>query len=91
VIGGVHERAEFVDGSWYLTQLACGTGLEDVWVEAEILKSWNAEIPDAPGLVVFQHPEMELYQRLVTGISPRSHTEGLMNEVIAHGLTISAV
>jgi hypothetical protein len=65
--------------------------LEDVWVEAEILKSWNAEIPDAPGLVVFQHPEMELYQRLVTGISPRSHTEGLMNEVIAHGLTISAV
>jgi hypothetical protein len=52
-------------GRWYLGQLANGNGLEDVWVEAEMLKSWNAEIEEAGGLVVFQQPEMELYQRLV--------------------------
>jgi hypothetical protein len=58
-------------GRWYLIQLAYGTGLEDVWVEAEILKSWNAEIQDAPGLVVFRQPEMELYQRLVESARAR--------------------
>lgn len=52
-------------GRWYLGQLENGTALEDVWVEAGILKSWNAEIGDGAGLVVFQQPEIGLYQRLV--------------------------
>ncbi|MCU0779430.1 MAG: hypothetical protein MUF86_17440 [Akkermansiaceae bacterium] len=65
VAGGVHERAEFGDGQWYLAQLDNGCGLEN----AAFLDLQIQENPGgtsiAAGLVVFQQPEIELYQRLV--------------------------
>jgi DNA polymerase-3 subunit epsilon len=52
-------------GRWYLGQLANGNGLEDAaFLDLQIQENADgASI--AAGLVVFQQPEMELYQRLV--------------------------
>ena len=52
-------------GCWYLGQLANGSGLEDAaFLDLQIQENAGGTSIDA-GLVVFQQPEMELYQRLV--------------------------
>ena len=58
-------------GRWYLGQLANGCGLEDAaFLDLQIQE--NADGTSiAPGLVVFQQPEMELYQRLVEAARAR--------------------
>ena len=49
-------------GRWYLEQLENGTVLEDAaFLDLEIQEHTG----DEAGLVVFQQPEMELYERLV--------------------------
>jgi DNA polymerase-3 subunit epsilon len=51
-------------GRWYLAQLDNGCGLEDAaFLDLQIQE--NPGGTSAAGLVVFQQPEMELYQRLV--------------------------
>lgn len=58
-------------GRWYLGQLANGCGLEDAaFLDLQIQE--NADGTSiAAGLVVFQQPEMELYQRLVEAARAR--------------------
>ena len=52
-------------GRWYLGQLANGCRLEDAaFPDLQIQESADGTSV-AAGLVVFQQPEMELYQRLV--------------------------
>ena len=52
-------------GRWYLKQLANGCGLEDAaFLDLQIQENVDGT-SIAVGLVVFQQPEMELYQRLV--------------------------
>ncbi len=52
-------------GRWYLGQLENGCGLEDAaFLDLQIQEDAGGTSIDA-GLVVFQQPEMELYQRLV--------------------------
>ncbi|MCU0777143.1 MAG: hypothetical protein MUF86_05685 [Akkermansiaceae bacterium] len=52
-------------GRWYLTQLDNGCGLEDAaFLDLQIQENPGGTSV-AAGLVVFQQPEMELYQRLV--------------------------
>ena len=52
-------------GRWYLGQLANGCGLEDAaFPDLQIQENADGTSV-AAGLVVFQQPEMELYQRLV--------------------------
>jgi DNA polymerase-3 subunit epsilon len=56
-------------GRWYLTQLACGTGLEDAaMLDLQIQEQGGGF---SGGLVVFQQPEMELYQKLVESARAR--------------------
>jgi DNA polymerase-3 subunit epsilon len=52
-------------GRWYLRQLQNGCGLEDAAFLDLQFQEAAVETSVAAGLVVFQHPEMELYQRLV--------------------------
>lgn len=50
-------------GRWYLALLAVGIGPQDaVLVDLEIQEAADGS---GSGLVVFQQPEMELYERLV--------------------------
>jgi hypothetical protein len=65
VAGGVHERAEFGDGQWYLAQLDNGCGLENAAFLGLQIQENPGGTSIAAGLVVFQQPEIELYQRLV--------------------------
>lgn len=52
-------------GRWYLGQLANGCGLEDAaFLDLQIQENVDGT-SIAAGLLVFQQPEMELYQRLV--------------------------
>ncbi len=52
-------------GRWYLGQLEDGCGLEDAaFLDLQIQED-AGETSTVAGLVVFQQPEMELYQRLV--------------------------
>jgi DNA polymerase-3 subunit epsilon len=53
-------------GRWYLTQLENGNGLEDAaFLDLQIQEQADASAGSVGGLVVFQQPEIELYQRLV--------------------------
>ena len=57
-------------GRWYLTQLENGNGLEDAAILdlqiQELAEGLAGGVPaPAAGLVVFQQPEIQLYQRLV--------------------------
>ena len=63
-------------GRWYLGQLANGNGLEDAaMLDLQIQEQLGeTEVPVA-GMVVFQQPEIELYQRLVE--SSRERLAGL--------------
>jgi hypothetical protein len=56
-------------GRWYLTQLACGTGLEDAAMLDLQIQEQGGGL--SGGLVVFQQSEMELYQRLVESARAR--------------------
>ena len=58
-------------GRWYLGQLANGNGLEDAaFLDLQIQENADGTSITA-GLVVFQQPEMELYQRLVEAARAR--------------------
>jgi len=52
-------------GRWYLTQLENGCGLEDAAFHDLQIQEDTGRTSIAAGPVVFQQPEMELYQRLV--------------------------
>lgn len=52
-------------GRWYLKQLKSGCGLEDAAFLDLQFQEDAGGTSVAAGLVVFQQPEMELYQRLV--------------------------
>ena len=62
--GSTNERSSTM-GRWYLGQLANGSGLEDAaFVDLRIQEDTGVAVV-ATGMMVFQQPEMELYQRLV--------------------------
>jgi len=67
-------------GRWYLGQLANGCGLEDAaFLDLQIQEDAGGTSV-AAGLVVFQQPEMELYQRLVEASRNRlADRDRLMN------------
>ena len=56
-------------GRWYLTQLACGTGLEDAAMLDLQIQEQGGGL--SGGMVIFQQPEMELYQKLVESARAR--------------------
>ncbi len=56
-------------GRWYLTQLACGTGLEDAAMLDLQIQEQGGGL--SGGLVIFRQPEMELYQKLVESARAR--------------------
>ncbi len=56
-------------GRWYLTQLACGTDLEDAAMLDLHIQEQGGGL--SGGLVIFQQPEMELYQKLVESARAR--------------------
>ena len=58
-------------GRWYLGQLANGCGLEDAAFLDLQFQEDTGGTSVAGGLVVFQQPEMELYQRLVESARAR--------------------
>ena len=63
-------------GRWYLTQLANGNGLEDAaMLDLQIQEHLAGPDVAVAGMVVFQQPEIELYQRLVE--SSRERLAGL--------------
>jgi len=59
-----NERSSAI-GRWYLAQLDNGCGLEDAAFLDLQIQEHPGGTSVATGLVVFQQPEMELYQRLV--------------------------
>ena len=63
-------------GRWYLGQLANGNGLEDAaMLDLQIQEQLGDTDVSVAGMVVFQQPEIELYQRLVE--SSRERLAGL--------------
>jgi len=63
-------------GRWYLGQLANGNGLEDAaMLDLQIQEQLAGPDVAVAGMVVFQQPEIELYQRLVE--SSRERLAGL--------------
>jgi DNA polymerase-3 subunit epsilon len=59
-------------GRWYLTQLENGNGLEDAaFLDLQIQEQADVSAGSVGGLVVFQQPEIELYQRLVEAARAR--------------------
>ena len=57
-------------GRWYLAQLASGAGLEDA-VFLDLESNGDADGSDHGGLVVFRHPGLDHYQRLIESTRSR--------------------
>ncbi len=69
VVGGVLELAEFVGVASYLGQLASGTTLEDAtFLDVKMPSDAGGS---GGGLVVFRHPGLEHYQRLIEAARSR--------------------